>query len=150
MRGSPDRGHLKIPMTFWLGVFSVRMELPCVVLWRPEALDCRVLYPSRGLELTTSGAPASESPSLATELSVSHISLSLYIYIYIHTSTYIVIYIYIYTYRCNFWILVPVRSPILKTPTNNPYLDMVCYTMAYYDIVCYALVYAMLQWYTII
>ena len=32
--------------------FLVRMESPCVVLWRPEALDCRVLYPSRGLELT--------------------------------------------------------------------------------------------------
>ena len=27
------------------GVFLVRMELPCVVLWRPEALDCRVLIP---------------------------------------------------------------------------------------------------------
>ena len=23
----------------------VRMEFPCVVLWRPEALDCRVLIP---------------------------------------------------------------------------------------------------------
>ena len=24
-------------------LFVVRMEFPCVVLWRPEALDCRVL-----------------------------------------------------------------------------------------------------------
>ena len=26
--------------------------VPCVVLWRPEALDCRELYPSRDLEWT--------------------------------------------------------------------------------------------------
>ena len=25
------------------GLFLVRMKFPCVVLWRPEALDCRVL-----------------------------------------------------------------------------------------------------------
>ena len=31
---------------------SVRMELPCAVLRRPEALDCRVRNTSRGLEWT--------------------------------------------------------------------------------------------------
>ena len=25
--------------------FVVRMELPCLALWRPEALDCRVPIP---------------------------------------------------------------------------------------------------------
>ena len=28
----------------------VRDGVPCVVLWRPGALDCRVPYPSRGSE----------------------------------------------------------------------------------------------------
>ena len=27
------------------GAFLVLTEFPCVVLWRPEALDCRVLIP---------------------------------------------------------------------------------------------------------
>ena len=29
----------------------VLTEFPCVVLWRPEALDCRVLIPPEALEL---------------------------------------------------------------------------------------------------
>ena len=33
------------------GVFLVQTEFPCVVLWRPEALDCRVLIPPEALEL---------------------------------------------------------------------------------------------------
>ena len=31
--------------------FLVPMALPCVVLWRPEALDCRALIPPEALEL---------------------------------------------------------------------------------------------------
>ena len=31
--------------------FLVLTEFPCVVLWRPEALDCRVLIPPEALEL---------------------------------------------------------------------------------------------------
>jgi hypothetical protein len=33
------------------GVLSVQSESPCVVLWRPEALDCRVLIPPEAFEL---------------------------------------------------------------------------------------------------
>jgi hypothetical protein len=33
------------------GVLLVLTELPCVVLWRPEALDCRALIPPEALEL---------------------------------------------------------------------------------------------------
>ena len=32
-------------------VFLVQMELSCVLLWRPEALDCRVPIPPEALEL---------------------------------------------------------------------------------------------------
>ena len=63
------------------GAFSVPMELPCVVLWRPEALDCRVLYPSRGFGVglpvtrpawdSNLGPPASEVGSLTTALVTS-------------------------------------------------------------------------------
>ena len=34
------------------GVLLVLTEFPCVVLWRREALDCRVLIPLEALELS--------------------------------------------------------------------------------------------------
>ena len=45
--------HVELPNIFatnhfWLtrrSRFVVRMEFPCVALWRPEALDCRLLIP---------------------------------------------------------------------------------------------------------
>ena len=30
----------------WMSLFVDRMEYPCAVLWRPEALACRVLIPA--------------------------------------------------------------------------------------------------------
>ena len=35
-----------------------RMELPCVVLWRREALDCRVLLPPEAWNLLTHNPPS--------------------------------------------------------------------------------------------
>ena len=37
--------HLKLYDHYCLLICLVRMELPYVVLWRPEALDCRVPIP---------------------------------------------------------------------------------------------------------
>jgi len=57
----------------------LRMELPCVMLWRPQALDCRALIPPEAWSWLTHnppawdpnlGPPASEIGSLTAELSV--------------------------------------------------------------------------------
>ena len=59
--------------------FVVRMESPCEVLWRPEALDCGVLIPPEGAWSGLTRHPQSEirtpdllhltSDAFATELS---------------------------------------------------------------------------------
>ena len=68
----------------------VRMEMPCAALWRPTGLDWRVLYPSRGLELTSCN-----NPGLLAKL--CHVSIIIIVYIIIIIIIIIrCIYIYIY------------------------------------------------------
>ena len=43
------------------GVLLVRMESPCVVLWRLEAIDCRVLIPPESFELAYPSPAQSET-----------------------------------------------------------------------------------------
>ena len=38
--------------------YFVRMELPCVMLWRPEALDCRMLIPPEAWNGLTPNPPS--------------------------------------------------------------------------------------------
>ena len=75
----------------WLGGVLLGPDgMPCTVLWRPEALDCRVLIPSE----------AWNNIYIYIYIYIYYIyvciCMCIYIYIYTYIHTYVCIYIYIY------------------------------------------------------
>ena len=110
-RGSRWAGRPR--MCFFDACFcSVRMESPCVVLWRPEALDCRVLIPPEafngllcanrmtGRSIDAWSSERTQDKLTSTRLQISRVEpdanqacmcvcVCIYIYIYVHVCIHI-------------------------------------------------------------